>query len=114
MSKKDQRRSYRIRYLGPALVSWEGEENASDGPKYMQGRCLDVSEGGMRIEVPKPIPTRTPILLRAERINVSGSASVRYVRRSATQYILGLELSQELKRQALASVSEASSRNPRS
>ena len=104
MNKKERRSSYRIPYAGQVLVLWEDGNDS----RYMQGKCLDVSERGMRIEVPGPIPLRTRIIVRIERINLSGSASVRHVRRSGNYYLLGLEMSQELKCQALASAHDLS------
>jgi hypothetical protein len=94
MARKERRRTDRIPYVGPVVVWWEDEHGDSN---YVRGKCLDVSERGMRIEVPKRIPVRTWVVLRAERINLGGSASVRHVGRSGSHYIVGLEMCQVLK-----------------
>jgi hypothetical protein len=72
----------------------------------VQGRCLDVSEKGLRIEVPQPILVNSRISLRADRINLGGSATVKHVTRHGFKYILGLELSQPLRDQTLAVICE--------
>jgi hypothetical protein len=99
----DNRRHQRIPYLGPIRISWE---DAQGMQRYTQARCLDVSEGGVRIEVPVSIPIRTRISLRAERIGLAGSATVKHVARQGTKYILGLSLSQALLDRALIAVRE--------
>ncbi len=103
MSKRDMRRHQRIPYLGPVRISWEDEHGLS---KYAQARCLDVSEGGLRIEVPEPIPVHSRVSLAADRINLAGSATVKNIARHGSKYILGLNLSQPLRDQALALIRE--------
>ena len=103
MSQKDIRRHHRIPYLGPVRISWEGTNGC---PKYAQARCLDISEGGLRIEVPEPIPVRSRVSICADRINLAGSATVKHVVRQGAKYVLGLELSQVLRDQALARIRE--------
>ena len=96
--KKDSRRHGRISYLGPLSVSWE---TSGGEVKYTNGKCIDFSEGGLRIEVTEPIPVRTYITLRAQRINLNGAATVRNVDRAGAKYILGVELSQSLHERAM-------------
>lgn len=84
------RRHHRISIPGPVRVGWletGGEQ------KYVVGRCLDVSESGMRIEVPEPIPRGVYVTIRADAISLVGNASVRSTSRKATRFILGLEFS---------------------
>lgn len=63
-----------------------------------------MSVSGLRVavEVFEPIPIRSRVSLRLERINVSGSATVRHVVRRGAKYLLGLELSQAFGAQALS------------
>ena len=56
MSSKESRRNTRIPYTGPIRISWEIE---NDEPRYTEGKCLDISATGIRIEVRMPIPVRT-------------------------------------------------------
>lgn len=102
MSSKDSRRHRRIPYLGPIQISWESYGQT----RFAQGKCLDISENGLRIEVPIPVPVRTSIVLRAERIQLSGSATVRYSTRYGAKYILGIEMSQVLQEKTLAAIRE--------
>ena len=90
---KDARQQQRVPYAGPIQIGWS---DASGEPKYTHGKCVDISEGGLRIEVPVAIPAGTRLMLNAERIKVSGSASVKAVTRHGGRFILGLELSQKL------------------
>jgi hypothetical protein len=103
MSKRESRRHQRIPYLGPIRISWEDERGL---PKFVQGRCFDVSEKGLRIEVSQPIPINSRISLRADRINLGGSAVVKHVARQGSKYILGLELSQATRDEILAVICE--------
>ena len=90
-SKKDHRQHGRSPYDGPIRISWEEERGLV---RYAHAKCLDVSQEGLRIEVAEPIPLRSRLLLRADRINLSGSATVRRVTWRGCKYILGLSLSQ--------------------
>jgi hypothetical protein len=100
---KDARRHGRIPYLGPLRISWI---EPSGEPRFAMAKCIDVSEAGLRIELSVGIPLRTPITLNAERIKMSGPASIKHVARRGAKYILGLELSQALQKQAAAALRE--------
>ncbi len=101
MSTKDTRRHRRGLYAGPIRVSWE---ESSGLIKYTEAKCLDVSEGGLRVEARAPIPLRTYVSLRAEKIDLAGTASVKHVARRGAKYILGLQLSHELRASVLNSL----------
>jgi hypothetical protein len=90
-------------YLGPIRVSWD---ETSGSPRYTTGKCIELSESGIRVEVPVNIPVRTSLTLNAERIKLAGSASVRHVTRNGAKYILGLELSQSMTQKVAASIRE--------
>lgn len=75
--------------------------------RFAHVKCVDVSEGGMRVEGPVPVPLRANILLRAERIHLSGSAVVKHVARYGAKYILGLEMSHALQEKTLAAIQQA-------
>jgi hypothetical protein len=95
---KDIRRHRRIPLVGIVRLVWEDERGET---RYAQGQCIDVSEGGLLVEVRTPIAARTRLTLNAERIQWSGSASVRHVERYGSKYILGLELSGALREKTL-------------
>ena len=102
---RDARRNRRVPYIGPIQVSWEerGER------RYARGKCIDVSEGGLKLELPISIAPLTEILLSAERIKISGSARVRHVSRYGSRYLLGVELSYRVKSEILESEIEQAS-----
>jgi hypothetical protein len=100
---KDGRRHHRIPYAGPIRVSWS---DASGNPCFAMGKCIEVSESGLRIEVAVNIPARTIIQMNAERIKFSGSATVRHVKTHGAKFILGLELSQSMTQKAVAALRE--------
>ena len=90
---KDIRRRRRIPISGLVRLAWvDGQGNA----KYAQGNCLDVSESGLRVEVPASIPVGTNLSLSAERIKLKGSATVKHLVRRGSKFVVGLELSQIL------------------
>ena len=94
MSKGNLRRHERDACESILQIVWrdrEGEE------KYTNARTLDVSESGMRIEVPEPLPERSYVTLRADKLGLHGSASVRSCVRKGTRYLVGLEFSAGLR-----------------
>ena len=97
---KDARRHCRIPYVGPVVISWEERGEI----RYARGRCIDVSELGLRLELPVSLAPRTEISLNAERIKISGSARVRHTVRFGSKYLIGVELGQTLRSSALASL----------
>jgi hypothetical protein len=100
---RDVRRHRRIPYVGVVRLTWE---DAQGQPRYAQGQCIDVSEGGLRIEVRTPVVAHTHLMLNAEKIKLSGSAKVKHVERYGSSYILGLELSESLREKTLAAIRE--------
>jgi hypothetical protein len=100
-----KRRHERIPYTGPVRLSWEDERGQV---LYTSGRCVNVSDGGLRIEVPEWVPVRTNVTLRADRINVSGTAVVKHVSRRGTRFLLGLAISQQLRSQGLSKLLDTS------
>lgn len=100
---KDVRRHRRIPFIGMVRLAWE---DAQGQTKFANGQCLDVSESGMRIEVNTSIAPRTRIMLNAERMKLSGSATVKHVVRYGSKYLLGLELSETLREKTLAAIRE--------
>lgn len=109
MAKKNLRRYNRIAFSTPIRIAWQDDSGAD---QFARGTCLDVSESGLRIETSDLIPARAVIMFRAERLDLSGSATVRYSSRRGMKFILGLELSQRLRELAISIASERS--NPAS
>jgi hypothetical protein len=61
-----------------------------------------MSESGLLIETPDPIPVHTCLMVRAERIKLSGPSRVKHAVRRGSKYILGIELSESLRSQVLS------------
>jgi hypothetical protein len=103
MSQREIRRHHRVPYLGRVFISWED----AGVPKYAPAKCLDVSEAGMRVEMPESIPIRTNVWLRADQIKLGGSAIVKHVERQGTHHVLGLQLSEVLRERTLKVIRDA-------
>lgn len=108
MPGKNIRRHNRIVCQGPVRISWQ----AADGPRFALGKCMDVSAGGLRIECLDAVPVRTMVLLNVERLNVSGSATVKHVARRGAKCVVGLELSATLLEKTIARAAEAAQADP--
>lgn len=86
----EQRRSPRFRYFGAIFLSWIGPH----GKNHVIGRCLDISEGGLGIEIATRISVNTEVTVRAEWANLDSTATVRHLAQRAGVFHLGLELKQ--------------------
>lgn len=71
-------------------LSWQQEEGVGE-TLFARAETLDVSSGGMKIELRAPVPVRVAVLLRCEPLSLNSSAIVRYCRRDGLKYIAGLE-----------------------
>ena len=60
--------------------------------RCVTGRCIDVSNKRVHVEVREQIPLDTRVMLRADGIRIAGSTSVKYVTRCETSFILVLGL----------------------
>ena len=109
MSSQDRRRHRRFPYLGPVLMVWDTDHRRT---KYVRAKLLEISEGGLRVEIPEPLPVDAHISLRAERINLFGSVAVKHVVRCGSKYVLGLEFSQRLRDQAAELIRNPSAVEP--
>jgi hypothetical protein len=102
-AKKDARKHGRIHFQSGVRLSWED----SAGPKFTTGKCLDISDGGLRIEVLAMIPVGARVVLSVERIKLGGVASVKHVSRRGAKYEVRLELSQPLSGNIIAAIRDA-------
>ena len=97
----DARRHRRVSWIGPVRLSWENSRGES---RFAHAKCIDVSENGMRIECPVPVESGTRILLNAERIKLSGAATVKHLTRYGGKYIVGVELAQSAAEKTIAAL----------
>ena len=93
--QKNSRKHERVPYEGSVRISWQDERGLS---RYAKVKCLDISREGLRIETADPIPVRSTLLLRADQLNLGGSAHVKHTAWRKCKYILGLNLTQPLEK----------------
>lgn len=79
------------------VVTWCDEEGHD---KFANARALDVSDIGLRLQIPVRIREKSYISLRCEALGIHGRASVRYCSRAGNKYIIGVEFAAGLKRRA--------------
>src|ERR1700689_1878387 len=66
--------------------------------KFATVRATDISESGMRLQMPEAPPVHTYVTLRATTLGLIGSASVRYcARTTASKYTVGAEFTAGLR-----------------
>jgi hypothetical protein len=103
MPRKDMRRHERIPCTLSVLLGWAAEDGSD---RYARGKCRDVSEVGLRVETVDTIPRHTYVNLRIEKWDITTSARVRYSRRAGATNVVGLELTQKVRKQILDSLRE--------
>lgn len=84
------RRQDRIEIAIPVDVMWTDRQGHE---RFATARSIDVCESGIRIQVPEPLPERSYVRLRADKIALAGSASVRTCLKKGTKFVVGLEFS---------------------
>ena len=94
--ERDLRRRRREASDSSVLVMWCDEAGED---RYVNARALDVSEIGLRLQIPVRIRERSYVTLRSDALGIHGRASVRYSKRSGNAYIMGVEFAAGLKRQ---------------
>ncbi len=78
----------RLPLSGPIQVSWKYNPVLE---QHSQGRCLDVSAGGLKMELPDPIDVSERIRFRVNHVHLAGTASVRYCNRVGRSYVIGVK-----------------------
>ena len=84
------RRHTRTDVSSPVKIVWQ-DRTGTD--KYVNGRALDVSSTGLRVESTEPIEKQTYVTVQCNALGVHGRASVRSCTRKGMKYLLGLEFS---------------------
>jgi hypothetical protein len=88
--ENDLRRHTRAEKSSPIQIAWQDRSGVD---RVIRGKCLDISESGMRAEVPESIDRQTYVTLQCPAFALHGRASVRTCARKGMKYILGLEFS---------------------
>lgn len=90
MERRSLRRVARTPAEGKVVLAWTDEHG---WPREIRGRCVDVSELGLQVQSPDPIPVQAYVCLRTSQLPLNDFASVRYCRSSGVGYRIGLEFS---------------------
>lgn len=87
-AKKAQRRHDRSPVDGKVQLEWTTQDGTHCS---VMGKCVDVSETGMKLSVRDRIAPRTVINFRAAGLGLHGSGSVRYCMSHKMEYRVGIE-----------------------
>jgi hypothetical protein len=88
------RKDERLAMSGSVRLVWQDD---SGFEKFVRGRCLDVSQSGLRMELPEAIPVRSYVTVKADQVGLAVNAAVRHCAPSRGKYIVGLEFSVPLR-----------------
>jgi hypothetical protein len=92
--KGELRRHARSAKSAPVQLIWKDRQGID---RFINGRIVDVSESGIRVELNDPMEKQTYVTLQAAGLGLHGSASVRTCARKGMKYLVGLEFSAGLK-----------------
>jgi hypothetical protein len=60
--------------------------------KFVNAKALDISEAGLRLQMPEALPQQAYLTLRASKLGLLGRASVRHCTRiNGSKYAIGVE-----------------------
>jgi hypothetical protein len=93
MLTQNLRRQLRNAVNEQVRVSWQ---DPAHGLVYQRGKCVDVSDTGMRIKMALPIPLQSMVSILSDGMGFAGNGSVRHVERKGSYYLVGLQLSQTI------------------
>jgi len=85
-------------------ASWQ---DAAGRAKFTIARALDLSETGIRIELPEPVDQRSIISVQSDRIGLAASGTVRYCNRCGSKYLVGIEFGLVRLNRAAAGITES-------
>jgi hypothetical protein len=88
------RRQSRIEVAVPVDVMWTDRLGHE---RFATARSIDICESGIRLQVPEALPERSYVRLRADKIALVGSGSVRTCIKKGTKFLVGLEFSGGMK-----------------
>ena len=86
--QRDIRRNQRKPVSTRAEVTWQ---DRLGNDKFANARCFDISESGLRLEMPEALPVQSQISLRSIDLRLHGRASVKHCTKHGTKFILGVE-----------------------
>ncbi len=101
-SPEEQRRHSRVRYIGVVFLSWEEPGGDDNDDNHVMGRCVDISQGGLAVQLSKRIFVGTEVRVRADWVKLDGLATVRHSREAGGVFQLGLQFKRPLSPEILA------------
>jgi PilZ domain len=88
-TRHDLRRQDRQQCEHKVTVMWR---DARGEDKFADARAIDISKSGIRLQMPEAPPLHTYVTLRAIKLGLMGSASVRHcLRTTPSKYAVGAE-----------------------
>lgn len=90
----DLRQTGRFQSAGKVTLSWIDRQGH---PCTVNGECLDISQGGIRVRMKLALDVRTYVTVKFAHANVHGSASVRSCIRERMDYVAGLQFTGGMK-----------------
>ena|ERR1700685_657456 len=94
-TRHDLRRQDRQPCEHKITVTWR---DATGENKFAIARAIDISESGIKLQMPEAPPLHTYVTLRATKLGLLGNASVRHcVRTAASKYAVGSEFTAGLR-----------------
>lgn len=84
----------RTQVKGTVRIAWQDSKGMD---KFASVKSCDISESGMRIELPEAVEPRSLIIVQSRDLGIHGAASVRYCTRQGLTYVVGLEFAAGLK-----------------
>lgn len=96
----DPRHEARTPNVAEVKITWLA---ADGGARFARGRCIDLSQSGMKIEVTESIPVQSRVGVECSTAGVRCTALVRHCSRSKMKWHVGLEFTTGLSLQRLSS-----------
>lgn len=94
LKRRDMRRHRRYAVDASVIqVSWL---DIGGKMKMTRTRALNVSEGGIAIELPEGAMPQSMVRFQSDRFRLMGSGAVRHCRRVGFKYVVGLEFTEGL------------------
>ena len=99
MEHLEKERRERRRTVSAAVrIMWR---SGSGDDQYAIVKALDLSDSGLRVEMPYPVIPRSYVTLSCGSLGLQGNASVRYCTRQGFAYRVGLEFTSGMFRRQL-------------
>lgn len=99
MATRERRTATRVGIDDLISVSWVDPSGAHYRERV---RCVDVSEGGLRLELPRRIDPGSYVNVRTDKYHLNASARVRNVVARGVRYHIGFEFNSGWKWRELA------------